>query len=232
MAENTGASILVVEDESSLARFLQLELSHEGYKVETAANGYEALDKFNAGKWDLMLLDLMLPGIDGYEVCRLVKKKNKDLPVIMLTARDALMDKVKGLDTGADDYITKPFAIEELLARIRARLRSLSASRQVENILTVGELVISKDTREVSREGRPISLTRREFDLLAYMAENTGLVLNRETIMNRVWGYDYYGNDNVVDVYIRYLRAKIDEPFDKRLLHTVRGVGYTLREEA
>ena len=141
------------------------------------------------------------------------------------------MDKVDGLDAGADDYVTKPFVIEELLARIRARLRSLPATRQEGNKLVVADLVISRDTHLVTRNGQSISLTRREFDLLAYLAENACLVLSRETILARVWGYDFYGSDNVVDVYIRYLRAKIDEPFTTRLLHTVRGVGYTLREE-
>ncbi|MFZ5597396.1 MAG: response regulator [Bacillota bacterium] len=222
--------ILVVEDETSLARFLQLELNHEGYQAETAQNGYEALGRLSEGKWDLVLLDIMLPGIDGFEVCRRIRK-NSDVPIIMLTARDETQSKVKGLDTGADDYVTKPFVIEELLARIRVRLRSAPAAKQAGDKLVVGNLVICRDTHQVTRQGKAISLTRREFDLLAYLAENTGIVLNRETLLTHVWGYDYYGSDNVVDVYIRYLRAKIDEPFDTRILHTVRGVGYTLREE-
>ena len=231
MEENVKPRILVVEDEASLARFLQLELNHEGYQVETAHSGYEALGRISEGKWDLVLLDIMIPGLDGFEVCRRIRKQ-RDVPIIMLTARDATLDKVKGLDAGADDYVTKPFAIEELLARIRARLRSLPAARQEGNKLVVGDLVISRDTRLVTRNGQYIPLTRREFDLLAYLVENAGLVLGRETILARVWGYDYYGSDKVVDVYIRYLRAKIDEPFTVRLLHTVRGVGYSLREEA
>ena len=230
MEDTAKPRILVVEDEASLARFLQLELNHEGYRVETAQNGYEALGRISEGRWDLVLLDIMLPGLDGFEVCRRIRKQ-RNVPIIMLTARDATLDKVKGLDTGADDYVTKPFVIEELLARIRVRLRSLPAARQEGNKLVVGDLVICRDTRQVTRNGQSISLTRREFDLLAYLAENAGLVLGRDTILARVWGYDYYGNNNVVDVYIRYLRAKIDEPFSNRLLHTVRGVGYTLREE-
>lgn len=230
MEDRIKPAILVVEDEASLARFLQLELNHEGYQVETAKNGYEALGMISEGKWDLVLLDLMLPGLDGFEICRRIRKYT-DVPVIMLTARDAVSDKIKGLDTGADDYVTKPFLIEELLARIRARLRSIPAARQEGGRIVVGDLVISRQTRQVTRDGQPISLTRREFDLLIYLAENNGLVMSRETILASVWGYDFYGSDNVVDVYIRYLRAKVDEPFSTRLLHTVRGVGYTLREE-
>ncbi len=230
MEEKVKPRILVVEDEASLARFLQLELNHEGYQVETAQNGYEALGRIGEAGWDLVLLDLMLPGLDGFEVCRRIREQ-ADVPIIMLTARDATLDKVKGLDTGADDYITKPFAVEELLARIRARLRRAGTARQEGDKLVIGDLVIRRGTRQVTRSGQIIPLTRREFDLLAYLAENAGLVLSRETILNRVWGFDYCGNTNVVDVYIRYLRAKIDEPFPTRLLHTVRGVGYTLREE-
>ncbi|SHJ32581.1 response regulator transcription factor [Desulfofundulus thermosubterraneus] len=230
MEEKVKPRILVVEDEASLARFLQLELNHEGYQVETAQNGYEALGRIGETGWDLVLLDLMLPGLDGFEVCRRIREQT-DVPIIMLTARDATLDKVKGLDTGADDYITKPFAVEELLARIRARLRRAGTARQEGDKLVIGDLVIRRGTRQVTRSGQIIPLTRREFDLLAYLAENAGLVLSRETILNRVWGYDYCGNTNVVDVYVRYLRAKIDEPFPTRLLHTVRGVGYTLREE-
>lgn len=231
MEDKIKPRILVVEDEASLARSLQLELNHEGYEVETAQNGYEAMGRLSEGKWDLVLLDIMLPGLDGFEVCSRIRK-HSDVPIIMLTARDATSDKIRGLDTGADDYVAKPFVIEELLARIRARLRTQPAARQEGDKLVIGDLVISKDTRQVIRSGEAISLTRREFDLLAYLAENAGLVLSRETILARVWGYDYYGSDNIVDVYIRYLRAKIDEPFSTKLLYTVRGVGYTLREES
>lgn len=230
MKDKVKPSILVVEDEASLARSLQLELNHEGYKVETAQNGYEAMGMLSEGKWDLVLLDVMLPGLDGFEVCRRIRK-NTNVPIIMLTALDATSDKIKGLDTGADDYVTKPFVIEELLARIRARLRCQPAAWQEGGKLVIGDMVISRDTRQVLRKGESISLTRREFDLLAYLAENAGIVLSRDTILASVWGYDYYGSDNVVDVYIRYLRAKIDEPFSTKILHTVRGVGYTLREE-
>ncbi len=221
--------ILVVEDEASLARALQLELEHEGYQVQVAGNGYEAVARASEGKWDLILLDVMLPGLDGFEVCRQVRKRSA-VPIVILTAREALGDKITGLDAGADDYVAKPFAIQELLARIRARLRRSGAAHQDGDRLVVGDLVVCRDTHTVSRGGRPIALTRREFDLLAYLAENAGLVLTRDAILNRVWGFDYYGETNIVEVYIRYLRVKVDEPFPVKLLQTVRGVGYTLRE--
>lgn len=221
--------ILVVEDETSLARVLQLELEHEGYQVELAGNGYEALVRASEEKWDLILLDIMLPGLDGFQVCRQVRGRSA-VPIIMLTAREASGDKVAGLDAGADDYVAKPFVMEELLARLRACLRRSSAMHQDSHRLVVGDLAVCLDTRLVERRGRPIALTKREFDLLAYLAENAGLVLTRDAILNRVWGFDYYGETNIVEVYMRYLRVKIDEPFPTKLLHTVRGVGYTLRE--
>lgn len=220
----------MVEDELSLARSIQLELNHENYQAEIAQNGYEALGKVSDGKWDLVILDLMLPGLDGFQVCRRIREVS-DLPIIMLTALDAIQDKVKGLDLGADDYLTKPFAMEELLARIRARLRQRPGAWREGNKLVIKDLIIRQDTRQVTRGDRYIPLSRREFDLLTYLAENAGTVLNRETLLNHVWGYDFFGDTNVVDVYIRYLRSKIDEPFATPLLHTVRGVGYTLREE-
>ncbi len=230
MNEHKTHRILVVEDEQSLARSIQLELEHEHYQVETAQNGYEALGKLSDGGWDLMILDLMLPGLDGFQVCQRIRE-NSDLPIIMLTARDSVRDKVKGFETGADDYLTKPFAMEELLVRIKARLRQRTGARIEGNKLVIKDLVIRSDTRQASRSGELIPLSKREFDLLVFLAENTGTVLNREIILNQVWGYDYYGDTNVVDVYIRYLRSKIDEPFNVPLLHTIRGVGYTLREE-
>lgn len=222
--------ILIVEDEAALARALEMELEHEGYLVETAGNGYEAVARVAAGHWDLVLLDIMLPGLDGFEVCRQIRQRSS-VPIIMLTAREALGDKVTGLDAGADDYVAKPFATAELLARIRARLRRSPSGHQDGARLVVGDLVVRRDMRTAERQGRSINLTRREFDLLAYMAENVGLVLTRDAILDHVWGYDYYGQTNVVEVYIRYLRAKVDEPFTSKLLHTVRGVGYTLKED-
>ncbi|HEX3047849.1 MAG TPA: response regulator transcription factor [Bacillota bacterium] len=230
MEEDKAYRIMVVEDETSLARSIQLELEHEGYHVATAQNGYEALGKLAESKWDLIILDLMLPGLDGFQVCQKIREKS-DVPVIMLTALDAVRDKVKGFETGADDYLTKPFAIEELSVRIKARLRKPAGALIEGNKLVVKDLVIRRDTRQVTRASQSIPLSKREFDLLTYLAENTGTVLSREIILNRVWGYDFYGDTNVVDVYIRYLRAKVDEPFDTPLLQTIRGVGYTLREE-
>lgn len=221
-------TILVVEDEKSIARFIELELSHEGYQVIKAEDGRTGLELAEKGGWDLMLLDIMLPGLNGLEVLRRLRRTS-DLPVIMLTARDAVMDKVTGLDTGADDYITKPFSIEELLARIRTALRKKQANDLPR--LTVGPLQMDIARHTVSVNGQDVELTGREFSLLQYMMENQSIVLSRESLMEKVWGYDFMGETNIVDVYIRYLRGKIDEPFEVKLLHTVRGVGYTLREE-
>lgn len=221
-------TILLIEDEKSIARFIELELSHEGYQVIKAEDGRTGLELAEKGGWDLMLLDIMLPGLNGLEVLRRLRRTS-DLPVIMLTARDAVMDKVTGLDTGADDYITKPFSIEELLARIRTALRKKQANDLPR--LTVGPLQMDIARHTVSVDGQAVELTGREFSLLQYMMENQSIVLSRESLMEKVWGYDFMGETNIVDVYIRYLRGKIDEPFDIKLLHTVRGVGYTLRED-
>ncbi len=223
--------ILLVEDEEKLARFIELELQHEGYAVEKAFDGRSGLEMAEKGSFDLMLLDIMLPGINGLEVLRRIRRASS-LPVIMLTARDAVMDKVTGLDMGADDYITKPFSIEELLARIRAALRRQAPRQEEEKPLFCGDLSLDASRHLVMRAGREIELTSREFSLLQYFLENKTLVLTREQLLERVWGYGYMGETNVVDVYVRYLRSKMDEGFEKKLLHTVRGVGYVLREEA
>lgn len=223
--------ILLVEDEEKLARFVELELSHEGYKVEKAFDGRLGLEKAEAGGFDLMLLDIMLPGINGLEVLRRIRKTSS-LPVIMLTARDAVMDKVTGLDMGADDYITKPFSIEELLARIRVALRKNAARGDNSTLLTCGDLSLDSARHRVTRGQTEIELTGREFALLQYFLENKTHVLSREQVLSHVWGYQYMGETNVVDVYVRYLRNKIDDPFEQKLLHTVRGVGYVLRDDA
>ena len=220
--------ILLVEDEQKIARFIELELSHEGYEVIKAEDGREGLRLAEQGGWDLMLLDIMLPGLNGLEVLRRLRKTSS-APVIMLTARDAVMDKVTGLDMGADDYITKPFSIEELLARIRTALRKKQAASLP--VLTVGPLQLDIARHQVSVHGETVELTGREFSLLQVLMENHSIVLTRDALMEKVWGYDYMGETNVVDVYIRYLRQKIDEPFNIKLLHTVRGVGYCLRED-
>ena len=224
------ARILLVEDEEKLARFVELELTHEGYRVDKAFDGRAGLEKAEGGGYDLILLDIMLPGLNGLEVLRRLRKTSA-VPVIMLTARDAVMDKVNGLDTGADDYVTKPFSIEELLARIRVCLRRHADVDGPEGALAIADLTRDVMRRRVERAGREIELTGREFALLKYFLENKTIVLTREQLLEKVWGYDYLGETNVVDVYVRYLRSKLDEPFDKKLLHTVRGVGYVLRED-
>ena len=222
--------ILLVEDEEKLARFIELELTHEGYQVDKAFDGRSGLTAAKNGRYDLMLLDIMLPELNGLEVLRRIRRVS-GLPVILLTARDAVMDKVTGLDTGADDYITKPFSIEELLARIRAALRRKAAHAQKETLFSLAGLTLDVSRRRVTRDGREIELTGREFSLLQYFMENATIVLTREQLLEAVWGYAYLGETNVVDVYVRYLRGKIDDGFEKKLLHTVRGVGYVLREE-
>ena len=221
--------ILIVEDEESIARFLELELRHEGYAVGKAADGRTGLEQALSGEFDLVLLDIMLPELSGMEVIRRLRREST-VPVIMLTARDTVMDKVAGLDMGADDYITKPFAIEELLARIRSALRKRPQPVQVQSLLTCGPVVMDVARHQVTCQGVPVELTSREFDVLRLLLENQQIVLSRETFLTRVWGYDYMGETNVVDVYIRYLRSKLDDAFGFDLIHTVRGVGYVLRE--
>ena len=221
--------ILLVEDEEKLARMVELELRYEGYEVEKAFDGRTGLEKAQSGQFDLVLLDIMLPALSGMEVLRRLRRESQ-IPVIMLTARDTVVDKVSGLDSGADDYITKPFAIEELLARIRACLRKRSVSAAPANTLTVGRLVMDTDRHAVTVQGTEVELTRREFDLLRYLLENKERVISRESLLDHVWGFDYVGETNAVDVYIRFLRAKLEEPFGEKFIHTVRGVGYVIRE--
>jgi len=222
-------SILIVEDEAKLARFLELELIHEGYTVQTASDGITGLELALSGEFSLVILDLMLPGMSGLEVCRRIRRAS-EVPIIILTAKDDVSDKVAGLDTGADDYMTKPFAIEELLARIRSALKRRSAAART-GIRTVGPLEIHPAGREVFCKGEAVELTKKEYDLLEYLVMNENAVLTRNQLLDRVWGYEYAGDTNVVDVYIRYLRAKIDQKYDLKLIRTVRGVGYILRSE-
>ncbi|MCI9186834.1 MAG: response regulator transcription factor [Oscillospiraceae bacterium] len=221
--------ILLVEDEEKLARMVELELRYEGYEVGKANNGRTGLDMALSGEYALVLLDIMLPQMTGMEVLRRLRRESA-IPVIMLTARDSVIDKVSGLDSGADDYITKPFAIEELLARIRAALRKQPAAPAVQK-LTAGPLVMDVDRHEVTVNGQGVDLTKKEFDLLQHLLENKGRVLSREVLLDGVWGFDFVGETNSVDVYIRFLRSKIDESFGVKLIHTVRGVGYVIREE-
>lgn len=221
--------ILIVEDEEKLARFTELELMHEGYETAKAFDGRTGLEMAESGEYDLILLDIMLQGLNGIEVLRRIRK-NSDVPVILLTARDSVMDKVSGLDTGADDYITKPFDIEELLARIRAALRKKRPSAEVSSLLTSGLLTLDTASHIVKYDGKTIELTNREFGLLKKLLENKSVVLSRETLLDDVWGFDYVGETNVVDVYIRYIRSKIDDVFGVKIIQTVRGVGYVIRE--
>lgn len=221
--------ILIVEDEEKLARFLELELKHEGYAVQKALDGRTGLELAESGAFDLILLDVMLPQLSGLELLRRLRRSHTT-PVIMLTARDAVMDKVTGLDMGADDYITKPFEIEELLARIRAALRKHGGARPAEELLVSGNLALDPNRYAVTWNGEPISLTNREFELLRTLMQNRNIVLSREKLLELVWGYDFAGETNVVDVYIRYLRQKLDDAHGVKLIHTIRGVGYAFRD--
>ena len=221
--------ILIVEDEEAIARFVELELRHEGYDVGKAGDGRTGLDMALSGQYQLVLLDIMLPELSGLEVIRRLRRESQ-IPVILLTARDTVMDKVSGLDMGADDYITKPFAIEELLARIRTALRKRPQAAPADAGLTCGPLRMDVARHTVTCREQPVELTSREFEVLKLLLENQQIVLSRDTFLAKVWGYDYMGETNVVDVYIRYLRSKIDDAFGVDLIHTVRGVGYVLRE--
>ncbi len=232
-----GARILIVEDEEKLARFVELELLHEGYEVCKVTNGRNALEIAISEDFDLILLDIMLPGLNGLEVLRRLQKE-KTIPVILLTARDAVMDKVAGLDAGAVDYITKPFAIEELLARIRVALKlhgkslggNLSEKKE-EDVYRWEKLTLSEKRHQVMYDGHEINLTNREFQMLKTLLENKDVVLSRDSLLEKVCGFDYVGETNVVDVYVRFLRSKIDEVFDVKMIQTVRGVGYVIKSE-
>lgn len=218
--------ILIVEDESKIARFVSLELTHEGYKTTCVADGREALDLALERDFDLIILDVMLPSLNGIEVLRRLRQ-SKDTPVIILTARDAVVDKVSGLDLGANDYMTKPFAIEELLARIRVALKRKTAVKA--ETYQFGKLKVDVGSVTAMYGSEKIELTKREFDLLVYLLENRNVVITREQALDAVWGYDFYGNTNVVDVYIRYLRSKIDDVYKIDMIETVRGSGYVIR---
>lgn len=219
--------ILVVEDEKQIARFIELELQHDGYEVKVENDGISGLKSAREYAPDLILLDIMLPGIDGIEVCRRVRNFS-ELPIIMLTAMDGTTDKVRGLDYGANDYVTKPFQMEELLARIRATMRASGKVVKASKTLTACDLVMDLTKHKVRRGEKTIELTKREFDLLEYLLKNKGILLSRDMILDAVWGLDYTGDANVVDVYVKYLRDKLDESCDNRLIHTVRGFGYVL----
>lgn len=229
-----GERILVVEDERAIANVLRRGLALDGYTVEIVEGGKSALEAVRDRLPDLVVLDLMLPDMDGLEVARRLRGAGERVPVLMLTARDGVSDRVRGLDAGADDYLVKPFALEELLARVRALLRRAATAAPVNGhaseVLRFADLTIDLGTRDVRRGERHIELTAREFDLLVLFLRNPRQVLPRDLIMDRVWGEDFYGESNVLEVYVRALRTKLEEHDESRLIHTVRGVGYTLRE--
>ena len=227
--------ILVVDDEQAVRESLRRSLRFNGYEVLTANDGLEAVETVRAENPELLILDLMMPNMDGLEVCRTLRSEGWDRPILVLTARDGVSDRVAGLDAGADDYLPKPFALEELLARVRSLVRrasadSIAAEAPVESKLSFEDLELDADTREVSRGGRAISLTRTEFALLQLLMENPRKVLSRSKILEEVWGYDFPTSGNALEVYIGYLRKKTEGESDARLIHTVRGVGYVLRE--
>ena len=221
--------ILIVEDEPQIARVLQLELEFEGYETKVTHTGTDGLIAYREGVWDLILLDIMLPEMNGLDVRKRMRKDERMTPVILLTAKSDVKDKVEGLDLGANDYITKPFEFDELLARIRVALRFSKNVTPISNEVTFADLIVNEDTRDVIRAGKSIDLTPREFDLLMHFMRHPKMVQSREQLLNAVWGFDYYGDTNVVDVYIRYLRQKIDS-LGSPLFHTVRGVGYVMKE--
>jgi DNA-binding response OmpR family regulator len=222
--------VLIIEDEQKISRFLQLELKHEGYATDSAVDGREGYKMAQSGNYDMIILDLMLPSLSGIEICRRLRAEGIGTPIIMLTAKDDVSDKVTGLDVGADDYMTKPFAIEELLARMRVALKKQTKASEMP-VIKAGRLTLDRNKYEVHFDDTPISLTKKEFELLAYLMSNKNLVLSREQIVENVWGYEYEAETNVTDVYIRYLRSKIDEEFGTNYIKTVRGIGYQFKDE-
>ncbi len=224
----TEPHILVVEDEEKLSRFVELELSYEGYKVSVANDGFTGLTTARDSNPDLIILDWLMPGLTGLEVCRRLRSTGCKTPVILLTAKDDISDRVAGLDAGADDYVVKPFSIEELLARVRAHLRR--TQEEDADKLQFETLSLNRKTREIFRGDRAIELTAKEFDLLEYLMTHPRQVLTRDRILEKVWGYDFMGDSNIIEVYIRYLRLKLEADSEKRLIQTVRGVGYVLRD--
>ncbi|MBH8552622.1 response regulator transcription factor [Nostocaceae cyanobacterium CENA357] len=221
--------ILLVEDEVKLARFVELELSYEGYQVSVAYDGLTALTAARELHPDLIILDWMLPGLSGLEICRRLRSTGDKVPIVLLTAKDEVSDRVAGLDAGADDYVIKPFSVEELLARVRAHLRR-NQEADAADILEFEDLSLNRRTREVFRGKRLIDLTAKEFDLLEYLLAHPRQVITRDRILEEVWGYDFMGDSNIIEVYVRYLRLKLEANNEKRLIQTLRGVGYALRE--
>ena len=220
--------ILVAEDQKDMNRLISRRLAEEQYSVDSCYNGQEVLDYLECAEYDAVVLDIMMPVKDGLQVLKKLRAREDHIPVLLLTARDSVEDRVSGLDAGADDYLVKPFAFEELLARIRVMLRKPAAVQTT--VSRVADLEVHMDTRQVFRQGKEIRLSGKEFSLLRYMVQNSGIVLSREKLEQHIWNYDYAGGSNVIDVYIRYLRKKIDDGYEKKLIHTVRGAGYVLKE--
>ena len=225
--------ILVIEDEKNLNDIIVKKLVLEKYCVDSCFNGNDALDYIFSVEYDVIVSDIMLPGIDGFEILRRIREKEIKTPVLLLTARDGIEDRVRGLDYGADDYLVKPFAFDELMARIRVLLRRnpSSSNSNASNIFSIANLTVNCNSHDVFRDKIPIKLSTREFTILEYMIRNKERVLSREQIEQHIWNYDYEGGTNVIDVYIRYLRRKIDKDFEPKLIHTIRGVGYVLKAE-
>lgn len=224
--------ILIIEDEKNLARFIELELTYEGYKTEVCSDGRSGLNKAMTENWDVILLDLMLPELNGIEVCRRIRQV-KTTPVLMITARDSVLDRVSGLDSGADDYLVKPFAIEELLARLRALFRRIDAIdtpvTQKMTVLTYKDLTLEVESHIVKKGEEILGLTKREYDLLSMFMSNINIVLTRDVLLNKIWGYESEVETNVIDVYVRYLRNKLDPSGNEVYIETVRGIGYVMR---
>lgn len=221
--------ILIVEDEVKISRIIDLQLKYAGYETDLAFDGTEAIEKVGLNKYDLILLDVMMPKTDGLTACNAIKKMHPDMKIIMLTAKDDIQDVINGLDSGADDYVTKPFIFDELLARIRANIRKKAQFTPTTDLIVFEDVIINSVTYEVSRAGNTVELSKTEFDLLKHLIINKNIVLTREQILNKVWGYDYYGSLNIVDVYIKYLRDKIDRDYSRKLIQTIRGRGYVVR---
>nr|WP_207720554.1 response regulator transcription factor [Catenibacillus scindens] len=218
----------MAEDQRDLNRLLTKRLRDEKYSVDSCFNGQEALDYLDGAQYDAVIMDIMMPKMSGLEALKIIRARKNYVPVLLLTAMDSIEDRVRGLDAGADDYLVKPFAFEELMARIRVMLRKPVAVQT--NVYTVGDLEVHVDTMKVKRGGKDIPLSAKEFALLRYMVQNAGIVLSRERLEQHIWNYDYSGGSNVIDVYIRYLRKKIDDGFDNKLIHTIRGAGYVIKE--
>ncbi len=222
--------LLIVEDEKRLCQTVAKHLKDEGYTVDMCYDGSDALDYINGTEYDAVILDIMLPGIDGISVLKKIRAKKLNTPVLLLTARSSVEDKVEGLDSGADDYLTKPFALDELSARIRVMIRRSGVER-VDNTISAGPLTLDTEKKIAVREGKEIKLTAKEYSILEYLMHNKGIVLSRDKIMHHIWNYDYEGGSNIIDVYIRTLRNKVDAGFDQKLIQTVRGMGYVIKSE-